>query len=70
MENRRNWNRKKNVIMIKIGHEYDKDGISVWCCGSCGATMYHVYEGVDEGREYAKFCRQCGKPVKWGGVYK
>lgn len=43
----------------------DDDGIFVWCCGSCGAYMYHIYEGIDKAKEYAKFCRQCGKPVKW-----
>lgn len=43
----------------------DKDGIYVWACGSCGAYMYHIYEGIDKAKEYAKFCRKCGKAVKW-----
>jgi len=43
----------------------DRDGIFVWACGSCGAYMYHIYEGIDKAKEYAKYCRQCGRPVKW-----
>ena len=43
----------------------DYDGIFVWACGSCGAYMYHIYEGIDKAKEYAKYCRQCGRPVKW-----
>ena len=27
----------------------------VWCCGSCGVTI----------TDGDKFCRMCGKPVKW-----
>lgn len=41
------------------------DGIFVWACGSCGAYMYHIYDGIDKAKEYAKYCRQCGKKVKW-----
>ena len=29
----------------------------VWCCGSCGVPITHG----------DKFCRMCGKPVKWDG---
>lgn len=43
----------------------DKAGIFTWACGSCGAYMYHIYEGIDKAKEYAKFCRKCGKAVKW-----
>lgn len=43
----------------------DEDGIFVWACGSCGAYMYHIYDGIDKAKEYAKYCRQCGKKVKW-----
>ena len=43
----------------------DEKGIFVWCCGSCGAYMYHIYDGIDKAKEYAKFCRQCGRQVKW-----
>ena len=43
----------------------DNDGIFVWACGSCGAYMYHIYDGIDKAKEYAKYCRQCGKKVKW-----
>lgn len=42
------------------------DKIFVWTCGSCGAYMYHIYNGIDNAKEYAKYCRQCGRPVKWG----
>ena len=45
----------------------DEKGIFVWCCGSCGAYMYHIYDGIDKAKEYAKYCRQCGKPVLWEG---
>ena len=41
----------------------DEDGI-VWACGSCGAYMYHN-GGIKKAKEYAKYCRQCGKAVKW-----
>lgn len=44
-----------------------EDGIFVWCCGSCGAYMYHIYDGIDKAKEYAKYCRQCGRPVLWEG---
>lgn len=43
----------------------DKYGFFDWACGSCGAYMYHIYDGIDKAKEYAKYCRQCGKPVKW-----
>lgn len=43
----------------------DEKGIFTWCCGSCGAYMYHIYEGIDKAKEYAKFCRKCGQAVKW-----
>lgn len=43
----------------------DDDSIFVWVCGSCGAYMYHIYNGIDKAKEYAKYCRQCGRKVKW-----
>lgn len=43
------------------------EGIFVWTCGSCGAYMYHIYNGIDKAKEYAKYCRQCGRKVKWDG---
>lgn len=42
-----------------------EDGVLVWACGSCGAYMYHIYDGIDKAKEYAKYCRRCGKKVKW-----
>ena len=65
---------KKNERIEKLLKEYeaveptfkqDKDGIYVWACGSCGAYMYHIYDGIDKAKEYAKYCRQCGRKVKW-----
>ena len=52
---------------VKPSLKQDVKGIFVWCCGSCGAHMYHIYDGIDKAKEYAKFCRQCGKPVLWEG---
>ena len=57
----------KEQEAVEPSFKQDKDGIFVWCCGSCGAYMYHIYDGIDKAKEYAKFCRQCGKPVLWGG---
>ena len=52
---------------IEPTFKQDEKGIFVWCCGSCGAYMYHIYDGIDKAKEYAKYCRQCGKPVLWEG---
>jgi len=57
----------KEQEAVEPTFKQDKDGIYVWACGSCGAYMYHIYEGIDKAKEYAKFCRQCGKAVKWNG---
>lgn len=45
----------------------DYDGHDVWRCGNCGATIFHIeHSQADEDwKNYAKFCRQCGKKVKW-----
>ena len=45
----------------------DYDGHDVWRCGNCGATIFHIeHSHADEDwKSYAKFCRQCGRPVKW-----
>lgn len=36
-------------------------------CTACDAVIYHNGASRDEtkAREYAKFCRQCGRSVKW-----
>lgn len=57
----------KEPEAVEPDFKQDEKGIFVWCCGSCGADMYHIYDGVDKAKEYAKFCRQCGKPVLWEG---
>ena len=45
----------------------DYDGHDVWRCGNCGATIFHIeHSQADEDwKSYAKFCRQCGREVKW-----
>lgn len=50
---------------VKPTFKQDESGINCWCCGSCGAYMYHIYDGIDKAKEYSKYCRQCGKQVKW-----
>ena len=55
----------KEQTAVEPTFKQDEKGIFVWCCGSCGAYMYHIYDGIDKAKEYAKFCRQCGRPVKW-----
>lgn len=50
---------------VEPSFKQDEKGIFVWCCGSCGAYMYHIYDGIDKAKEYAKFCRKCGRQVKW-----
>ena len=55
----------KEQEAVEPSFKQDKDGIFVWCCGSCSAYMYPIYDGIAKAKEYAKFCRQCGKPVKW-----
>lgn len=43
------------------GNEY------LFHCTACDAVIYHNGANRDEtkAREYAKFCRQCGRAVKW-----
>lgn len=55
----------KGQEAVEPTFKQDNDGIFVWACGSCGAYMYHIYEGIDKAKEYAKYCRQCGRKVKW-----
>ena len=55
----------KEQEAVEPTFKQDEKGIFVWCCGSCGAYMYHIYDGIDKAKEYAKFCRQCGQAVKW-----
>lgn len=45
----------------------DYDGHDVWRCGNCGATIFHIEQSQadEDWKNYAKFCRQCGKKVKW-----
>lgn len=58
----------KEQKAVKPIFSLGKDGIFVWTCGSCGAHMYcQIHDGIDKAKEYAKFCRQCGKPVLWEG---
>ena len=57
----------KEQEAVEPSFKQDEKGIFVWCCGSCGAYMYHIYDGIDKAKEYAKFCRRCGKPVLWEG---
>jgi len=55
----------KEQEAVEPTFKQDNDGIFVWACGSCGAYMYHIYDGIDKAKEYAKYCRQCGRKVKW-----
>ena len=55
----------KEQEAVEPSFKQGENGIFVWCCGSCGAYMYHIYDGIDNAKEYAKYCRQCGKRVKW-----
>ena len=55
----------KEQEAVEPSFKQDEKGIFVWCCGSCGAYMYHIYDGIDKAKEYAKYCRQCGKKVNW-----
>jgi hypothetical protein len=55
----------KEQEAVEPSFKQDEKGIFVWCCGSCGAYMYHIYDGIDKAKEYAKFCRKCGRQVKW-----
>ena len=45
----------------------DFDGHDVWRCGKCGATIFHIYHNAsdEDAKNYAKFCRHCGRKVKW-----
>lgn len=66
-DHRPNWCPLQEQEAVEPSFKQDEKGIFVWCCGSCGAYMYHIYDGIDKAKEYAKFCRQCGKPVLWEG---
>lgn len=55
----------KEQEAVEPTFKQDDDGIFVWACGSCGAYMYHIYNGIDKAKEYAKYCRQCGRAVDW-----
>lgn len=48
---------------IREGAEVEK----VICCGSCGSALYHLFpwKKISKAREYAQYCRHCGKRVKW-----
>lgn len=48
---------------IREGAEVEK----VICCGSCGSSLYHLFpwKKISKAREYAQYCRHCGKKVKW-----
>jgi hypothetical protein len=45
----------------------DFDGHDVWRCGNCGAAIFHLdhTQADEDAQNYAKFCRHCGKAVKW-----
>lgn len=45
----------------------DYDGQDVWRCGSCCATLFHLsHTQADENEQNCvKFCRYCGRAVKW-----
>lgn len=47
----------------------DFDGHDVWRCGNCGAVIFHLdhTQADEDAQNYAKFCRQCGRMVKWDG---
>ena len=59
------------IAMLKeqeaVAPYMDYDGHDVWRCGKCGATIFHIYrnESDEDWKNYAKFCRRCGKKVKW-----
>ena len=65
---------KKDVLELLKEQEpvapyMDYDGQDVWRCGSCGATLFHLsHTQADENEQNCvKFCRYCGKAVKWDG---
>lgn len=46
----------------------DYDGQDVWrWCGSCGAILFHLShtQADEDEQKFVKFCRHCGKAVKW-----
>ena len=43
----------------------DFDGHDVWRCGNCGASIFHPTQSDDDAKNYAVFCRHCGRKVKW-----
>ena len=45
----------------------DFDGADVWRCGNCHSTIYHLEhtQADEDAKNYALFCRHCGKPVDW-----
>ena len=45
----------------------DFDGHDVWRCGNCGATIFHLQhtQADEDAKNYAKFCRLCGRAVDW-----
>ena len=62
---RPDWCPLKEQEAVEPTFKQGEDGVFVWACGSCGAYMYHIYDGIDKAKEYAKYCRRCGKKVKW-----
>ena len=59
------------VSMLKAQEQVepymDYDGQDVWRCGNCGATLFHLsHTQADENEQNCvKYCRYCGKSVKW-----
>ena len=45
----------------------DYDGLDVWRCGNCNTSLFHITEteADDDMKNYIKFCKHCGKAVRW-----
>ena len=48
--------------------ENNMAGLSMWCCGSCGTTLFFKFpKQTDDAdrRFHYRFCSYCGRKVKW-----
>lgn len=54
-------------LLVPVKPYMDFDGRDVWRCGNCGAAIFHISSDAsdEDAKNYAKFCRHCGRPVKW-----
>ena len=43
----------------------DKKTGRVWLCGNCGSYVGFEDNDPHDPNEFDKYCRQCGKKVKW-----